>query len=676
VFASYVTITRILSVFLLSYFAALVPTFAHETHSLDGMGVGDLGVAHFVNSGAARAQPAFLRGLLLLHSFEYAAARRDFQEAEKIDPGFAMAYWGEALTYNQPLWREQDRDAASAALDKLAPDPGARAAKAVTSRERAYLATVEQLYGVGDKAARDAAYCMALGVLAKQYPTDLDARALYSLSLLGLTNGDRNIANYMRAAAEAEAVLRVDPRHPGALHYLIHATDDPVHAPLGLQAARLYGKVAPSASHAQHMPSHIFFALGLWDDAIEANLASLKNGRAHGDPSYHSLLWLAYAYLQNNQSVQAEQLVRSVATDVAASPSKDNRARLAYARAMWLVETRGVEGLDANTPVDNHGINSINYFVVHDFARGISAAPRRLVAAKEALVRLQGRIDMAQVASKAVTINWLDNVTREELQEAKILALALSGTISFYAGDVTSGIEQVREASARADQLQFDYGPPWSVKPLDELLGELLLAAGRVDEAAAAFRKTLDVFPNRRLAREDLAEVLAKIEVRGPRDSVHPAFHREDLLGVWRLVRIDYVGPNGPLDDPFYHANSTGLLTYDESGSMSVQIAGLTRPNVSVPDSRPVDGASIADAQAKAAALDSYYAYYGTWDFDATHATVTHHISAALLPAENGLSYSQKVALVGNQLTFVTHQKTAVGDYVRTKTWQRVSPVL
>ncbi len=666
-------IIRILIVVLFCNFVAVGPAFAHETHSLAALRAGELGVTQFVNSGARRAQPAFLHGLLLLHSFEYAAARRDFLEAEKIDRGFVMAYWGEALTYNQPLWREQDRDSANAALARLARDPAARAAKAATPRERAYLASVEQLYGVGDKAVRDAAYCVALGLLAERYPADLDARALYSLSLLGLTNGERNVANYMRAAAEAEAVLRVSSRHPGALHYLIHATDDPVHAPLGLQAARLYGKVAPSASHAQHMPSHIFFALGLWDDAIEANLASLTNGRAHGESSYHSLLWLAYAYLQNNQSAQAEQLVRSVAADVVATPSKDNRARLSYARAMWLVETRGMAGLDANTPVDNQGINSINYFVVHDFARGISAAPRRPADAKAALVQLQGRIDMAQVAPQSVTIDWLDNVTHEELEEAKILALALSGTIRFYAGEAASGIDEVRDACTRAEHLQFDYGPPWSVKPLDELLGELLLADGRLDEAATAFRKTLDIFPNRRLAREDLAGALAQIEVRGPSDAgVQAVLRREDLLGVWRLVRIDYVGPNGPLDDPFYHAGSSGLLTYDESGSMSVQIAGLTRPRLPVPNSRPVDAATMVDAPAKAAALDSYYAYFGTWDYDASHATVTHHIGSALLPAENGVNYSQNVALTGNQLTFVTHQKTAGGDFTRTKVWIRV----
>ena len=165
--------TRILNVvFLCYFFIATGPIFAHDARSESGLGIGELGVAHFANSGAVRAQPAFLRGLLLLHSFEYAAARPDFQEAEKTDPGFAMAYWGEALTYNQPLWREQDRDAA-------------RAAKTPTLRERGYLASVEQPYGVGDKAARDAAYCAALGVLADQYPTDLDARALYTIVVVG-----------------------------------------------------------------------------------------------------------------------------------------------------------------------------------------------------------------------------------------------------------------------------------------------------------------------------------------------------------------------------------------------------------------------------------------------------------------------------------------------------------
>jgi tetratricopeptide (TPR) repeat protein len=487
---------------------AAAPASAHEHVQSAGPVAVGLGTTHFPNSGAPLAQRDFLRGLLLLHSFEYGAARRAFQAAERTDPGFAMAYWGEALTYNQTLWGEQDLGAARAALAKLGATPEERAAKAGTARERGYLASVEQLYGGGDKTLRDANYSAALGTLARRYPEDLDARALYALSILGLTNGVRNVANYMRAAAEAEAVYEVDRHHPGALHYLIHAYDDPIHAPLGLRAARLYGKVAPAASHAQHMPSHIFFALGMWDDAIKANVASLKIARAQHDGGYHSLVWLTYAYLQQDKRREAEELVRSVAHDVEEGPSKDNRIRLAHTRAIWLIETRGSDGPDAHSSVDNTGIASIGYFNVYDFARGITAGADT-TEARKALARLQARTDAARSAAKEVAADWHDTVTAVELEQAAIMATALEGTIQYYEGDRTSGIARLREAIAAADREEFEYGPPWSVKPLDELLGELLLADGQREEAAAAFEKTLAVYPNRRLAREGLAAARA-----------------------------------------------------------------------------------------------------------------------------------------------------------------------
>jgi tetratricopeptide (TPR) repeat protein len=486
---------------------AAAPVPAHEHAASTGSVNVGLGTTHFRNSGAARAQPDFMRGLLLLHSFEYDAARQAFQAAEREDPDFAMAYWGEALTYNQTLWAEQDQRAARAALAKLAATPELRAAKAGTERERAYLKSVEQLYGEGDKTQRDEKYSVALGALARKYPDDLDARALYALSILGLTNGRRNHANYMRAAAEAEAVFEVDKHHPGALHYLIHAYDDPIHAPLGLRAARLYGKVAPAAAHAQHMPSHIFFALGLWDEAIAANIASLKISRAEGDGGYHALLWLTYAYLQEDKHREAEELVRSVARDVAAQPSKENRIRLADARAIWLVETRGAEGPDARGALDSGGIASIGYFAALDFARGITAT--QPTEARLALKQLKSRIEAARNLPKGVTADWKDNVKDEELEQAVAMATALEGAIRFHEGDRAGGIAKVREALLMVDLVPFEYGPPWSAKPLDEVLGELLLADGQREAAVTAFEKTLAVYPNRRLAREGLAAAQA-----------------------------------------------------------------------------------------------------------------------------------------------------------------------
>src|SRR5690606_18685322 len=171
-----------------------------------------------------------LRGLLMLHSFEYEDAREAFQEARRLDPAFAMAYWGEAMTHNHPIWQEQDRDAALEALGRLAPTPEERYAKAPTDREKDYLWTLDVLFGEGSKEARDFAYADALAELANAYPDDLDAAAFYALAILGTAHDGRDFATYMQAAAVAEEVFAANPRHPGAAHYLIHAYDDPVHA--------------------------------------------------------------------------------------------------------------------------------------------------------------------------------------------------------------------------------------------------------------------------------------------------------------------------------------------------------------------------------------------------------------------------------------------------------------
>ena len=488
----------------------ITPVLAHEkTPPAAAVPVaGSLGETNFPNSGAAAAQPDFMRGLLLLHSFEFDAARQSFRAAQAKDPGFVMAYWGEALSHNMPIWGEQDLEAARAVLQRLGPTREARLSKAATERERGYLASVEALYGAGTKVERDASFNRALGELARKFPEDLDARSFYALSWLGLSGSTRDTANYMRAAAEAEAVYEIDPRHPGALHYLVHAYDDPVHAPLGLRAARRYGQVAPAAAHAQHMPSHIFFALGMWDDAIAANVASLATARSHGQGGYHALEWLAYAYLQQGKRDDAAKLVQSVADDVARTPTQGNRTSLASVRAMWLVET-GSADPTGWADVDETGIKAIHAFSAYDFARGVVAARSGDVPAAETYVRrLYARSDAARANVVGVVASRYESVTPEELAQGQILASALEGAILFAQGRQDAGLERLREAIARSDSMAFEYGPPYSVQPLDELLGDLLLAAGQPAGAAAAYRKTLAVHPNRRLAVAGLTTAL------------------------------------------------------------------------------------------------------------------------------------------------------------------------
>ncbi|MDE2150145.1 MAG: hypothetical protein KGJ55_10045, partial [Gammaproteobacteria bacterium] len=246
---------------------------APVTQSIPGLGA----LSFATSTGSAAAQNAFVRGVLLLHLFEYPDAADAFRQAEKLDPGFAMAYWGEAMTYNHGIWNELDVEAGRAVLDKLAATPAARAAKAPTGREKAYLAAVEILYsGTGSKRQRDARYADAMARLARDDPQDNNAQLFYALALMGRSEGVRDVPTYLRAGAIAERSFRHNPRNPGAAHYWIHAMDDPAHAAGALEAARALSSIAPDAGHAQHMTSHIFMALGMWDDVVEANQNAMR----------------------------------------------------------------------------------------------------------------------------------------------------------------------------------------------------------------------------------------------------------------------------------------------------------------------------------------------------------------------------------------------------------------
>ena len=255
-----------------------------------------------------------------------------------------------------------------------------------------YLDAVERLFGEGDPGGACRAYSEAMAELTRQFPDDLEARAFYSLSLLGLTRTTRNTENYMRAAGVAEAIYEKNPKHPGALHYLIHAYDDPVHAPLGLRAARIYGSVARSASHAQHMPSHIFFALGMWEDSIAANTASMKTARDEGGGGYHPLHWLQHSYLQLGRVEDASKTLAIIEDDAKRISTPYNRTHLAMCRATMLVETRGSGPASIMEPVDSAGISSIGAFSNHDLAIGLEYVRRKdLAEARRMLAKLRER---------------------------------------------------------------------------------------------------------------------------------------------------------------------------------------------------------------------------------------------------------------------------------------------
>src|SRR5712692_5511318 len=277
----------------------------------------ELGTIQFPTSGAPTAQPAFIEGVKDLHSFEFDEAAAAFKNAQQADPNFALAYWGEAMSYNHPLWAQVDVEAGRKALGKLAPTLEGRLTKAKMPREKAYVEAVDQLFSAeGDKLARDQAYSQAMARMYRQWPDDHEVATFYALSLLGTVRpGDKGFRRQALAASIVEQVFKENPNHPGAAHFIIHAFDDPDHAPLGLTAARAYSKIAPSAPHALHMPSHIFVQLGMWDDVAASNTVAYKAAidllaRMHlteGREDFHTLSWLEYANLMRGKFDEAKK---------------------------------------------------------------------------------------------------------------------------------------------------------------------------------------------------------------------------------------------------------------------------------------------------------------------------------------------------------------------------------
>jgi tetratricopeptide (TPR) repeat protein len=458
-----------------------------------------LGVVSFPNSGARAAQQPFLRGLALLHNFEYDDARTDFRAAEQADPNFAMAYWGEALTFAQLLWGLDYADSARAALAKLGPTKEARLAKAGSARERRYGAAIEALFEQNDLPIRVTGYITGLRALTRAYPGDLDARALLAVSLLLDESGTpaEQQARTEESIRLAQSVFTAQPNHPGGAHYLIHAADNPRYAPRALAAARAYARIAPDAEHALHMPSHIFVQVGAWDDVVTSNERAWAASRAwvksHGvaptELSFHALSWLQYGYLQQGRFVAALALVdtaRAVlaGTDWATSDAIDARyaeeqLRFSYARESgdWSVYGGRVPAIAIRNAKDSSSRTA--YFVATD------AYQVAFVAAQLG--------DTAR-AKEAV----------EVLPERAIIGRAqVAALIARARGDTASWVAALRAASS-ADSLIVHLGPP-SFAPPYEMLGDALLAVGRAKEAVAAYRQALVLMPNRSNALLGLA---------------------------------------------------------------------------------------------------------------------------------------------------------------------------
>ncbi len=493
-----------------------------------------LGDIQFPSTGKREAQPYFEKGVMLLHSFQYDEARSLFQKAQKLDPDFALAYWGEAMTYNHPLWHEQECDKAVKALARFASTAEERVSKAKSGKEKGFMNAINHLYGKGDKITRDKNYMNAMRQLYSQYPEDNEIAIFYSLALLGTAETDRDTRTYMRAAGVAEDIYERNKLHPGALHYVIHAYDDPIHAPLGLRAARAYAKVAPNASHALHMPSHIFTALGLWDDVIHSNQAAWQVGVAQNKNNkpaaytihdLHALQWLAYGHLQKKHYSQALKLTQMMENIALKTNSPMAKWYYAHMRATYIVESKNYFAPLKSIAMKNVELSA---YASNVYADALIAKQQCSIKRMEQLLDELINATPNQLSKKTYS-NYFTSVTKIGITTAQLVALEIKADIADCQHQPQQAIQYLQQATKLEAQLSFGYGPPIPVKPSFELLAEMFLNEKQYTKAYQQYVISLKRMPNRLLSVEGLEQAkmgLLKQHLDLPSEDVQPYFHR------------------------------------------------------------------------------------------------------------------------------------------------------
>jgi hypothetical protein len=521
--------------FLFAAVAVLLLSFASSAQEMDQhkheMGE-KLGRVNFVVSCNSAAQQQFNRAVALLHSFWYEEAAKGFAEVTKTDPKCGMGYWGIAMSFYHPVWQPpiaaEFRDGSSAARQ-------ASVVGAPTPRERDYIAAIAVFYKDADKfdhRTRAVAYEKAMEQLHLRYQKDDEAAVFYSLALLGTAlPTDKTYANQKKAGEILNQVLLSKPEHPGVAHYLIHSFDYPALAPMALAAARSYAKIAPSAPHALHMPSHIFTRLGLWQESIESNIASAaaaKNYAAKMHPGaasfnqLHAMDYLTYAYLQTAEDRKARAIVDEVysikkvddATFAAAYAFAAVPARYALERRQWS-EAAALKVYPSDFPWNNFRYAEAMIY----FARAIGASRSGDTAGASKEIDHLRSIQKSLADAKETY--WATQVEIERRAASAWLAQA--------EGKPEEALQLMRSAADLEDSTEKHPVTPGAIVPARELLGELLLAQRQPQQALKEFEASLVVSPNR---FNGLYGAARAAELSGDRQKAKTFYARLTTLGA------------------------------------------------------------------------------------------------------------------------------------------------
>jgi tetratricopeptide (TPR) repeat protein len=476
----------------------------------------------------AATREKFEEGLLLLHNFEYDDALTAFEEATAQDSTEVLTHWGEAMCHYKALWKLQNVEKGRAILARLGDTEAERLAAIEDPLEKDLWQLVEIMYGEGEFEERNQKITEHLSALHEQYPQNQEIAAFYALSLVWATEEYGNGSEDLRLAASiADKILEVNPLHPGALHYKIHALDGPTSAEAAHTAADAYAKVAADAAHALHMPSHIYLALGDWEGVVNSNQVSYEASvdrmqqkeLSDGARGYHSYAWLHYGLLQQGRYAEAEKLLQDMLTYVPKDPTKGARGYLLGMQNRQLVEGGSLSPettLDTDVKVNDIGLMAK---LMRSYLRAqIAYQEEEINTLDEEINWLSKQISIAslQVEEDGLVMCAVGTSryapTENAINSAKVVIAQMEGLKALLNGDEKAFEARMKEAVALEDQTNYPAGPPRITQPSFEQYGAWLLTKGEYAEALVQFNQSLQRMPKRAKALSGKIQALKGLD--------------------------------------------------------------------------------------------------------------------------------------------------------------------
>lgn len=512
--------------------AAVFVLFEHVAIAANGQtNQQALGKVEFPISCAGPAQAEFNRAVALLHHMTYPQAREAFEQVANMDPQCPMAHWGIAMTFFQPLWPTRPQPAEIRRGWEEARK--ARTLEPRTEREQLFVAAVEAFFREPESPdywGRIGRWERAMEKVHSAFPNDSEAAAFFALALLATAPSDKiSRTNADQAARLLVGVLKRNPDHPGAMHYLVHANDVPGREREQFEVICGYEKVAPRNPHALHMPTHIYTRLGDWDGVIRGNLMAAEaalefpagdSGQFVWDEFPHAIEYLIYAYLQKGADEQAEKQLKRLRGTRRMEPTFKTAFHLASTQARYVLERRAWNEAASLTPREPPTLDWNRFMwpeAVTWFARGLGAAQQRELGEAG---RANRRLQELEIGARNIG---------EELfaRHIHVLSLEIQAWLAHANGERTNALRLMREAAELEESTPKPPVTPAPTLPARELLGDLLLEQKRDAEALAAYKRVLELYPRR---FNSLLGAARAARAAGE-EAVARAFYRE-LLGV------------------------------------------------------------------------------------------------------------------------------------------------